>query len=146
MLNENDEEREELEELEEVEEEKDAGAAEYDTEEPQDQDECVETTFWDDAKTTATATIGLVMLLVGLLLGYLVYPSVQPAIASRFGHEPTPTMVAQQQQPSPEELAQQQAKQQAALEEVMNLLISETNHFRGDESAPVTMIEFADFQ
>jgi len=145
MLDERDEEIEELEELEESETENDVADAESEPEEPQDQDECEETTFWDDAKTTATATIGFVMLLVGLLLGYLVYPSVQPVIASRFGPDPTPTMVAQQQ-PSPEELAQQQAQQQAALEEVMNLLVSETNHFKGDESAPVTMIEFADFQ
>ena len=108
-----------------------------DLEEASDQDECVDTTFWQDATTTASVTVGLVMLLVGLALGYFVYPSLQPKIAERFGPEPTPTAVAQQQ-PSQD--------QQQALEEVMNLLVSETNHFKGEETAPVTIIEFADFQ
>ena len=34
----------------------------------------------------------------------------------------------------------------ASNKEVMDLVIQQTRHFRGDKSAPVTLIEFSDFQ
>jgi len=71
------------------------------------------------------------MLIVGLLGGYYG----RPLIA-----EPTePIVVSQSDIPA-------QSQDGAGNEELMTYLVSQVRHFRGDPDAPVTLIEFGDFQ
>ena len=77
----------------------------------------------------ATPLVGVVMLIIGLLGGYYGRPLVS---------------VTKEQATVPESIAPAQAG--AENEEVMAYLVSQTRHFKGDPDAPVTMIEFGDFQ
>lgn len=76
------------------------------------------------------------MLVVGLLLGYFGRPLISPtagtassAADSAAAASPTPDATA---------VADRRALSEA--------LVSRTRHFKGDPLAPVTLIEFADFQ
>jgi hypothetical protein len=76
--------------------------------------------------------VGVAMLLVGGILGYIgrgVYG---------------PEAVAANATSSAVAVAIQ--TRAAANKEVMTMLIRETRHFKGDANAPVTIIEFSDFQ
>lgn len=76
--------------------------------------------------------VGVAMLLVGGVLGYVgrgVYG---------------PEAVAANATSSAVAVAIQ--TRAAANKEVMTMLIGETRHFKGDANAPVTIIEFSDFQ
>ena len=90
--------------------------------------------------TWAIPIVGLVMLIVGLLAGYFIRPALS-------GGESTgevavqPTVQAVQASPSPDSQTVR-----ATQEAVMAALTSQARHFRGDDNAPVTMIEFSDFQ
>lgn len=84
--------------------------------------------------------IGLVLLVTGLLIGYfgrlfleLRFESPQGVSASESTSSSTGTQPA-----SAEELARQQ--------QLMDLVISRVRHFKGDENAPITLVEFSDFQ
>ena len=77
----------------------------------------------------ATPLVGIVMLVIGLLGGYFGRPLVSGT---------------KEQITVPQSIAPPQAG--AANEEVMAYLVSQTRHFKGDVDAPVTMIEFGDFQ
>jgi hypothetical protein len=79
----------------------------------------------------ATPIVGVLMLAVGLLAGYFG----RPMLASKA--EPT-VPVAAVQSANPTEEAQRQ--------EMMDFLIGQVKHFKGDPSAPVTIIEFSDYQ
>jgi hypothetical protein len=79
----------------------------------------------------ATPILGLLMLVVGLLAGYFG----RPMIASKA--EPT-VPAAAVQSANPTEEAQRQ--------EMMDFLIGQVKHFKGDPNAPVTIIEFSDYQ
>jgi hypothetical protein len=89
----------------------------------------------------ATPLVGIIMLAVGFLGGYFLRPSFSPnasptaieGAASEMEDLQIPTSTA-----DPERAAQQQ--------ELMNALVERTRHFRGDPDAPVTIIEFSDFQ
>jgi uncharacterized protein HemX len=76
--------------------------------------------------------VGLVMLLVGALLGYFG--------RGQFGPEAQAAKATEQAQVA---LA---ATQAAANADLMEYLVQNTRHFKGDPSAPVTIIEFSDFQ
>jgi len=65
-----------------------------------------------------TMLVGAVMLFVGILIGYLGHGSTAPG--------------NQANQPKPATL--------------MDPIVSQTRHFKGDPKAPVTMVEFSDFQ
>lgn len=79
-----------------------------------------------------TPLIGLVMLLIGLGLGYFARGVIGPeAIAARG----TATVAAAAVQ-----------TRSASNQEVMGMIVAETRHFKGDENAPVTIIEFSDYQ
>jgi len=80
----------------------------------------------------ATPIVGLVMLILGLFGGYAIRPMLddqteQPDVSLR-------------QQPS------QDSAGTAGNPQLMEYLVSQTRHFHGDPDAPVTLIEFSDFQ
>jgi len=77
----------------------------------------------------ATPLVGVVMLIIGLLGGYYGHPLVNDT-----GEQAT----------VPQSIAPSQAG--AGNEELMAYLVSQTRHFKGDPDAPVTLIEFGDFQ
>jgi hypothetical protein len=81
---------------------------------------------------TTAALIGLAMLLVGALLGYFG--------RGQFGPEAQAARATEQAQ------AVMVATQAAANAELMKYLAQNTRHFKGDPNAPVTIIEFSDFQ
>jgi len=79
----------------------------------------------------ATPIIGVLMLVVGLLAGYFG----RPMLASKA--EPTvPAAVVQSANPTEE----------AQRQEMMTFLVGQVKHFKGDANAPVTIIEFSDYQ
>jgi len=77
----------------------------------------------------ATPLVGVVMLIVGLLGGYYGRPLVNGT---------------KEQAAVPESIAPPQTG--AGNEELMSYLVSQARHFRGNPGAPVTLIEFGDFQ
>lgn len=98
----------------------------------------------------ATPVLSILMLLVGLAAGFYARPFFDTPLLTA---NPTPTAeivdVAPTQAPaaaqeqSPTQSDQAQADQQ---QQLMDLVVSQTRHFQGDENAPVTLIEFSDFQ
>jgi hypothetical protein len=71
-----------------------------------------------------TLLFGVLMFALGGLGGFVGRPYIMP---------PTPTLSATQQQ---------QARMQALFE----MVVSKTRHFKGNANAPVTLLEFGDFQ
>jgi hypothetical protein len=97
----------------------------------------------------AIPIVGLVMLIIGLAAGYsskaliaLINPDATPTAvvtevssAETVGGEMATLPTSAPQPPSA-----------AELEELMAFLVTQTTHFRGEADAPVTIIEFSDFQ
>jgi hypothetical protein len=79
-----------------------------------------------------TPIVGVVMLLLGLLGGYYG----RTLIAGGGEQAIVPQTIAPAQQQSAG----------VGNEELMAYLLSQTRHFKGDPDAPVTLIEFGDFQ
>ena len=77
----------------------------------------------------ATPLVGVVMLIIGLLGGYYGRPLVSGT---------------KEQTTVPESITPTQAD--AGNEELMAYLVSQVRHFKGNPDAPVTLIEFGDFQ
>ena len=82
----------------------------------------------------ATIAVGLVMLAIGIAAGYFGRPLVTP--------EPLEAMPVASVDPA-EPSAAADAANAAAL---MDAVMAETRHFKGDPDAPVTIVEFSDFQ
>lgn len=93
-------------------------------------------------QTWATPIVGIIMLVIGLLGGYYGRQILTPIIAVEAvkGVESTNNNDPLLAIPTPEEdlIARQQ--------EFMALVVENTRHFRGEPDAPVTIIEFSDFQ
>jgi hypothetical protein len=87
----------------------------------------------------ATPVVGLVMLLVGLLLGYAGRPLLSPPSAPQVA-----LATAAPTQAPPEVVPNDVAP--GDTEALMQFLVSQTRHFKGDPNAPVTFIEFSDFK
>jgi hypothetical protein len=79
----------------------------------------------------ATPLVGLIMLIAGLLLGYIGRPLLE--------REPEATPIAAVP-------TQATVGNSASSEELMTFLTSQARHFKGNPDAPVTLIEFSDFQ
>jgi len=79
-----------------------------------------------------TAVVGVLMLAVGLFLGYVG--------RGQFGPE---AQAAKATEAAQAVLAQTQA---AAGAEMMKYLTDQARHSKGEENAPVTVIEFSDYQ
>lgn len=96
----------------------------------------------------ATPIIGVVMLVVGLFSGYFGRPLLVPVLT------PTPPqLAAEATSGSPSESGSSPATEQpvpedqaARQQQLMEIVLSHTRHFLGNENAPVTLIEFSDFQ
>jgi hypothetical protein len=81
----------------------------------------------------ATPIVGIVMLVIGLAAGYFGRPLLTPNAKQPEAQVTAPVVSL------PDEAPQ-------SAEEMMEFLVSQVRHFRGDANAPVTMIEFSDFQ
>jgi hypothetical protein len=94
-----------------------------------------------------TPVLAIVMLVVGLVAGYFVRPYITPSFPETAGTsseaaiipaEPT-TTGTQQPTADPTQVAESR-------DQMMTFLVGQSRHFQGDENAPITMIEFSDFQ
>lgn len=96
-----------------------------------------------NVQSWATPIVGLAMLVVGLLAGYFG----RPLLAQQLQGE-TPIAALTNTSPTSASTPQTGAatQQPASLKEVMDILIPQVKHFKGDPNAPVTFIEFSDFQ
>lgn len=107
-------------------------------EEMKDQADEVEESPEKEKSTRSTASwwivaaVGAAMLVVGLFLGYIGRGS--------FGPEASAAKATQSAQAA---LLQ---TQQATNQEIMDMVIKQTRHFKGSDTAPVTIIEFSDYQ
>ena len=87
----------------------------------------------------ATPIVGVLMLAVGLLGGYFSRPLLLPQ---------SPESIASSESgvaSSPDASASSQ-NQPSNPDELMAFVVSQTRHYKGDPNAPVTIIEFSDFQ
>lgn len=78
------------------------------------------------------------MLVIGLLLGFYGRPFMQGGAQAALQSGAIPN--------SAPPVAIPTADNSAALQQLMEAVIAQTRHFKGDPNAPVTMIEFGDFQ
>jgi len=88
----------------------------------------------------ATPIVGVVMLLVGLIGGYFLYPVVKSAFVA------APTKVASTDVQSIQTEAPQPTVDPATRQQLMDYLVPQVKHFKGDANAPITLIEFSDYQ
>ncbi|GAB4577368.1 MAG: hypothetical protein Fur0022_00990 [Anaerolineales bacterium] len=84
----------------------------------------------------ATPIVGVLMLAAGLLTGYFGRPLLTPPVTEVPASESSSSA-------SGEAAPEDQAAQQQAL---MEAVLARVRHFKGDPAAPVTLIEFSDFQ
>ena len=82
----------------------------------------------------ATPIVGILMLVLGLLVGYYG----RPLIPNQAQSEASINSAAPVVLPAADNSATQQ--------KLMETIVAQTRHFKGDPNAPVTMIEFGDFQ
>jgi len=87
-------------------------------------------------QTWSTPIVGLLMLVLGLLAGYYGRPLLASQAAESAAGRSSASSSAS---PVDENVAAQQA---ALMQEV----VAQTRHFKGDPNAPVTIVEFGDFQ
>jgi protein-disulfide isomerase len=100
-----------------------------------------------------TPVLAVVMLIIGLLVGYFIHPlpAAQVAVVAPTSAVTPTSAVAAVQPPAqiPQPPVQQQAQptmDPAVLKQIVANLVSKTRHFKGSPNAPVTMLEFSDFQ
>jgi hypothetical protein len=83
--------------------------------------------------------VGTLMLVIGLFGGYFTQPLIKPQSSPIIASPSTETASSSGASASPK-------IQTSNPEELAAFLVSSTRHFKGDSDAPVTMIEFSDFQ
>jgi uncharacterized protein YneF (UPF0154 family) len=84
--------------------------------------------------------VGVVMLLVGLVGGYFLRPLLP---GTQTAEQPTdnPSEVSSLQTQAPQPTMDPETRKQ-----LMDYLLPNVKHFKGDANAPVTLLEFSDFQ
>jgi hypothetical protein len=87
-----------------------------------------------------TLLVGLTMLLIGVLIGFFGRSLVPPQPESE-----TSVAVADTGSRSAASAASQSASTPSAAA-LMDAVVTQTRHFKGDADAPITIIEFGDFQ
>jgi hypothetical protein len=90
----------------------------------------------------ATPIAGIVMLVIGLFTGYFGRPLLVPDQTPIPVEESASTDAGDLPAVVPTTDADRAAQQQ----EMMSAVVERTRHFLGDPDAPVTIIEFSDFQ
>ena len=95
-----------------------------------------------------TPALAVIMLVVGLLAGYFGRPLLNKNAAPTEAVAALVTQdVANPNAQATEPVATVDPTQQAInVQQMMDDLISQTKHFKGDETAKVTIIEFSDYQ
>lgn len=92
----------------------------------------------------ATPLVGILMLIVGLLGGYFGRPLLNTPILTEATEVPS---AAQPTSPAANVPAEPVTEDQAARQQqLMELVVAQTRHFKGAEDAPIMLIEFSDFQ
>ncbi len=97
----------------------------------------------------ATIVIALLMLLLGAMSGYVTHSfQTAPTLERLAALERQATVTSATATAESAQHAAQQAQAQPTpdMQAILKLLVSKTRHFAGDANAPVTMIEFGDFQ
>ncbi len=89
--------------------------------------------------------IGLVTLLIGLAAGFYVAGGVNGNALFTFAPTPTPRPTTVPQNPASQPTMDPQQVQEQ-MKQILTVLIGKTRHWKGDANAPVTMLEFSDFQ
>lgn len=103
--------------------------------EPQGNEQKSQPSLTISIQSWATPIVGLVMLVIGLLIGYTMRPLTLAQTPNAAGASAITPLAAI---PTTDNSVAQQ--------DLMESLISKTRHFKGDPNAPVTIIEFGDFQ
>ena len=85
--------------------------------------------------------VGVVMLLVGLVGGYFLRPLVPSSQAQAEAPTQNPAEVSSVQTQAP-----QPTMDPATRKQLMDYLMPNVKHFLGDANAPITLLEFSDFQ
>lgn len=88
----------------------------------------------------ATPIIGVLMLLLGLLGGYFGRPLITDGVG------PTPISEVESDLEEDPNISMSEEDREAQKAVLMDTLIGEIRHFQGEADAPVTIIEFSDFQ
>ena len=87
----------------------------------------------------ATPIAGGLMLVIGLLIGFFGRPLLMP-------QTPAVTATSQPGEAPPTDATASPQAQSVDPDELMAFVVSQTRHFKGDPNAPVTIIEFSDYQ
>jgi protein-disulfide isomerase len=87
----------------------------------------------------AIPIVGVLMLAIGLLGGYFGRPFLLP-------HSPASVASVSSGAVSPSDTSTSPENQPNKPDELMAFVVRQTRHFKGDLNAPVTIIEFSDFQ
>lgn len=91
-----------------------------------------------------TPVLAVIMLVSGLLLGYFGRPLIERSPAESLVQQITP--LPQQAVVDEPSVPVDATQATADLNELMGVLTTQVRHFKGDAQAPVTIIEFSDFQ
>lgn len=90
----------------------------------------------------ATPIVGVFMLVIGLFAGYFG----RPLIAAEQTPVPVEESASTDAGDLPAVVPTTDADRAAQQQEMMSAVMERTRHFFGDPNAPVTLIEFSDFQ
>jgi len=99
-------------------------------------------------RTVAVRVDLLVMLIAGVLIGVVIGYLGRPLLASepQRAAQPQVESVADASAPTSPTAAPASSADNSSAQTLMASMVAKTRHFRGNPDAPVTIIEFSDFQ